>query len=89
MCSSDLEALRITGADLLQLEVIDTVLKEPAGGNHWAPLQAAETLKAALLSHLSALQALPERQLLEQRYQKFRRMGRFLEGEAPQSLAAS
>ena len=30
-----------------------------------------------------------QRQLLEQRYQKFRRMGRFLEGEAPQSLAAS
>ncbi|MEI6472581.1 MAG: uracil-DNA glycosylase family protein, partial [Holophagaceae bacterium] len=38
------EALKITGPDLLQLGVIDTVLPEPAGGNHWAPLQAAATL---------------------------------------------
>jgi len=83
------EALRITGSDLLQLGVIDAVLKEPAGGNHWAPLQAAETLKSALLAQLAELQALPERELLEQRYQKFRRMGRFMEGEAPQSPAAA
>ncbi len=83
------EALRITGSDLLQLGVIDAVLKEPAGGNHWAPLQAAETLKSALLAHLSELQTLPERELLEQRYQKFRRMGRFVEGESPQSPAAA
>ncbi|MFM7314321.1 MAG: acetyl-CoA carboxylase carboxyltransferase subunit alpha [Cyanobium sp.] len=76
------EALRITAADLLQLGVIDTALREPSGGNHWAPLQAAETLKAGLLSHLAELQALSERELLDQRYQKFRRMGRFVEGEA-------
>jgi acetyl-CoA carboxylase carboxyl transferase subunit alpha len=80
------EALRITAADLLQLGIIDAVLNEPAGGNHWAPLQAAETLKQALLSHLGELQALPERELLDRRYAKFRRMGRFLEAESPQSL---
>ena len=38
------EALRITGPDLQQLGIIDQVLQEPSGGNHWAPLQAAETL---------------------------------------------
>ena len=80
------EALRITAADLLQLGVIDSVLREPSGGNHWAPLQAAESLKQGLLSHLAELQALPERELLEQRYQKFRRMGRFVEGEATQPI---
>ena len=73
------EALKITGPDLLQLGVIDTVLPEPSGGNHWAPLQAAETLKAALLDNLASLQALGEQELLDQRYAKFRRMGRFLE----------
>jgi acetyl-CoA carboxylase carboxyl transferase subunit alpha len=73
------EALKITGPDLLQLGVIDTVLPEPSGGNHWAPLQAAETLKAALLENLASLQALGEQELLDQRYAKFRRMGRFLE----------
>jgi acetyl-CoA carboxylase carboxyl transferase subunit alpha len=73
------EALRITGPDLLQLGVIDEVLAEPCGGNHWAPLQAAETLREALLRHLGELAGLDESRLIEQRYGKFRRMGRFLE----------
>jgi acetyl-CoA carboxylase carboxyl transferase subunit alpha len=77
------EALRITGPDLLQLGVIDAVLPEPSGGNHWAPLQAAETLRTALVEQLQALQTLPERELLEQRYAKFRGMGRFLESGTP------
>ena len=76
------EALRITGSDLQQLGIIDLVLKEPCGGNHWAPLQAAETLKQAILQQLAELQAFPEQELLERRYAKFRRMGRFLEGPA-------
>ena len=73
------EALKITGPDLLKLGIVDTVLPEPCGGNHWAPLQAAETLKAALLEQLHELQQLGEQALLDQRYAKFRRMGRFLE----------
>jgi len=77
------EALKITGPDLLKLGIVDQVLPEPSGGNHWAPLQAAETLKAALLEHLGELQQLVEAELLEQRYAKFRRMGRFLEGGTP------
>jgi len=76
------EALRITGSDLQQLGIIDLVLKEPCGGNHWAPLQAAETLKQAILQQLAELQAFPEQELLDRRYAKFRRMGRFLEGPA-------
>jgi len=83
------QALRITGSDLLQLGVVDRVLDEPCGGNHWAPLQAAETLKAALLQELEALQALPAAELQQQRYAKFRRMGRFLEGGQPQTSSAS
>jgi acetyl-CoA carboxylase carboxyl transferase subunit alpha len=82
------EALRITGADLQQLGIIDAVLKEPSGGNHWAPLQAAETLKQAILAQLQELMALQERELLAQRYAKFRRMGRFLEGSAAEVVHA-
>jgi acetyl-CoA carboxylase carboxyl transferase subunit alpha len=82
-------ALRITAADLLQLGVIDAVLPEPSGGNHWAPLQAAEQLRQALCHHLQELQALSERDLLEQRYAKFRRMGRFLEAGATDSTFSS
>ena len=79
------EALKITGPDLLQLGIIDSVLQEPSGGNHWAPLQAAETLKAALLDNLAQLQTLSERELLDQRYAKDRRMGRFLEHPAQEA----
>jgi len=73
------EALKITAADLLNLGIIDAVITEPSGGNHWAPLQAAENLRAAVLLHLAELQSLSEQNLIEQRYAKFRRMGRFLE----------
>jgi acetyl-CoA carboxylase carboxyl transferase subunit alpha len=83
------EALRITGPDLLQLGVIDTVLQEPCGGNHWAPLQAAETLKLALLENLAQLETLSEQDLLEQRYAKYRRMGRFLESSSPEAVHAA
>jgi acetyl-CoA carboxylase carboxyl transferase subunit alpha len=76
------EALKITASDLLKLGIIDAVISEPSGGNHWAPRQAAESLKAAVLHHLEELQGLSEAQLIDQRYAKFRRMGRFLEAGA-------
>ena len=76
------EALKITGPDLLQLGVIDAVLPEPSGGNHWAPLQAAETLKEAIQANLAELGALSETQRIESRYSKFRQMGRFLDAAA-------
>jgi acetyl-CoA carboxylase carboxyl transferase subunit alpha len=83
------EALKITGPDLQRLGIIDTVLPEPSGGNHWAPLQAADTLRTALVSTLAELGALSERDLLDQRYAKFRRMGRFLESATPEAVSAS
>ena len=75
-------ALRITGKDLLSLGVVDEVLPEPAGGNNWAPLEAGETLKAALNRHLDELLALSVEDLKDQRYRKFRSMGRFLDSAA-------
>jgi len=75
-------ALKITGPDLLSLQVVDEVLKEPAGGNNWAPLQAGEVLKQALEKHLDELSNLSTDQLKEARYRKFRSMGRVLEQSA-------
>jgi acetyl-CoA carboxylase carboxyl transferase subunit alpha len=80
------EALKITAADLLQLGIVDQVLPEPSGGNHWAPLQAAETLKSALIEQLDSLGQVSGDALCEMRYQKFRGMGRFLEGAAPETI---
>jgi len=83
------EALKITAPDLLKLGIIDDIIPEPSGGNHWAPRQAAETLKAALLRHLGELQTLSETELTDQRYTKFRSMGRFLEaGQQDASLSS-
>ena len=82
------EALRITGADLLKLGLVDALLKEPSGGNHWAPMQAAETLRTALLDQLAELQTCSESALLEARYAKFRRMGQVLEGAATDAALA-
>jgi|TARA_Y100000589_G_scaffold125042_1_gene119215 acetyl-CoA carboxylase carboxyl transferase subunit alpha len=78
-------ALRITGKDLLSLGVVDEVLPEPAGGNNWAPLEAGETLKSALNRHLDDLLALSVDDLRDQRYRKFRAMGRFLDATSPES----
>ena len=83
------EALKITAPDLLKLGIIDAVITEPSGGNHWAPRQAAENLRSAVLQHLSELQALSETELIEQRYSKFRRMGRFLEAGAQDASLSS
>tara|TARA_B100000212_G_scaffold261615_1_gene201496 strand:+ start:237 stop:596 length:360 start_codon:yes stop_codon:yes gene_type:complete len=72
-------ALKITGKDLLKLGVIDEVLPEPAGGNNWAPLQAGETLKSSIDKHISELLKMDKNDLLEQRYSKFRALGKFIE----------
>ncbi|WP_115017089.1 acetyl-CoA carboxylase carboxyltransferase subunit alpha [Synechococcus sp. UW140] len=71
-------ALRITGPDLRSLGVVDEVLPEPAGGNNWAPLQAGEVLKEAIERHLGELESLSSKELRDQRYRKFRAMGRVL-----------
>ena len=72
-------ALKITGKDLLELGVIDEVLSEPAGGNNWAPIEAGNTLKGAIEKNLSELLELSKEELLEQRYSKFRVLGKFIE----------
>ena len=72
-------ALKITGKDLLELGVIDEVLSEPAGGNNWAPIDAGNTLKGAIEKHLNELLELSKEELLEQRYSKFRVLGKFIE----------
>ena len=78
-------ALKITGPDLMKLGIVDEVLKEPSGGNNWAPLQAGDTLKNALEKHLSELLALSPDELRNNRYSKFRNMGKYLESQSIES----
>ena len=78
-------SLKITGPDLMKLGIVDEVLKEPSGGNNWAPLQAGETLKNAIEKHLSELLTLSRDELRDNRYSKFRKMGKYLESQSIES----
>jgi acetyl-CoA carboxylase carboxyl transferase subunit alpha len=69
------EALKLTARDLFALRIIDDIIPEPLGGAHREPREMANTLKTYLLRHLRELKNVPVEELLEQRYQKFRRMG--------------
>ena len=69
------EALKITAADLLALEVIDAVIAEPPGGAHRYPDAAVAAVGDVLEEQLQELLAVPIEKLMEQRYTKFRRMG--------------
>ena len=82
------EALKLTARDLFRLRVIDDIIAEPLGGAHRDPRQMGHYLKAYLLRRLKELKQIPVEELLEQRYQKFRRMGTFDEGSQP-TLAAT
>jgi acetyl-CoA carboxylase carboxyl transferase subunit alpha len=70
-------ALGLTAPDLLRLGVVDGVLPEPLGGAHRDPAQAAATLKTAVIGHLDRLSGVATEERVEQRLQKFRRMGVF------------
>jgi acetyl-CoA carboxylase carboxyl transferase subunit alpha len=69
------QALKLTARDLFGLGVIDRIVPEPLGGAHRDQRQMANFLKQYLLRDLKDLRDMPPEELLEQRYQKFRRMG--------------
>ena len=72
-------ALRMRAWDLKEFGVIDKVIDEPRGGAHRDPRLMAARLKTFLERTLKELVSLPIEKLVENRYDKFRRMGAFLE----------
>jgi acetyl-CoA carboxylase carboxyl transferase subunit alpha len=73
------ECLGLTAATLKKHDVVDDVIPEPLGGAHRSPRVMANTLKGVLLGYLDSLIGLELPQLLADRYEKFRRLGPFLE----------
>ncbi|MFW5996177.1 MAG: acetyl-CoA carboxylase carboxyltransferase subunit alpha [Halanaerobiaceae bacterium] len=71
------KALKLTASHLLNLGVIDKIIEEPAGGSHKAPERAARILKQEIIFAIRELSALPQDELLEKRYRKFRDMGKY------------
>jgi acetyl-CoA carboxylase carboxyl transferase subunit alpha len=90
-------ALKITSKHLLGLGVVDDVIEEPLGGAHRDHHQMAARMKIYLLKCLRELVGTKSDVLLEKRYEKFRRMGVFLDpaletadatsGESPEGEA--
>jgi acetyl-CoA carboxylase carboxyl transferase subunit alpha len=83
------DSLKLTARDLFRLRIIDDIIPEPLGGAHRDPRAMANTLRAYLLRYLREVRQMPAEDLLEQRYQKFRRMGVFTEqlAENPEKMA--
>ena len=72
------EALNVTAQDLKRLNLIDEIVPEPSGGAHSNHKEAAEILRAALVRNLDPLSKLTVKDLVAQRYEKFRRIGPFV-----------
>jgi acetyl-CoA carboxylase carboxyl transferase subunit alpha len=71
------EALRITAPDLIELGCVDAIINEPPGGAHTDPDLAAKFLDDALQKHFGQIEKLPAKELVDSRYNKFRKMARF------------
>lgn len=69
------EALKLTAKDMLQLGLVDGVIPEPMGGAHQDQGTAILNLRDAIIRQLDQLVGQPMEQLLEERYQKFRKVG--------------
>jgi acetyl-CoA carboxylase carboxyl transferase subunit alpha len=74
------EALGLTAPRLLELGLVDKVVREPLGGAHRNPHSIAVRLKAILLGQLDELEAVDTKTLLERRYRRLRGYGAFTGG---------
>ncbi len=73
------EAMKVTAADLVDLEIVDEVISEPEGGAHNDYDKAAEALKKSIKKHLKELLKLSPQKMIEQRIEKFSKMGAWVE----------
>lgn len=71
------EALKITAGNLLEMKLIDEIVPEPEGGAHTDPEATAKFLDPILAGALNELSRLSPKQIVDQRYDKFRAMGQF------------
>lgn len=73
------EALKLTADSLYELGVVDQVVKEPLGGAHTDYELTATNVKKAIKSHLNELKKLSAKELVNQRYNKYRLLGEYIE----------
>ncbi len=69
------EQLRLTGKDMMKFGLVDDVIPEPLGGAHWDYDEAAQIVKNYLIPTIKQLQAFTPQERINQRIEKFGRMG--------------
>jgi acetyl-CoA carboxylase carboxyl transferase subunit alpha len=70
--------LKMTAPDLLRLGIVDTIVEEPAGGAHQDHDSAARFVESAIDEALRSLESAGPDELVEERYQRFRKMGAYV-----------
>ena len=73
------DALKLTANDLLRFKLIDEIIPEPMGGAHLDPDSAGESLREALIRHVSELRKSRPEKLVRRRAEKYAAMGAYSE----------
>ncbi len=71
------EVMKITANDLMEFNIIDDIIKEPLGGAHKSPELTCENIKERIIKDLDELTKLNSFEMMNIRYDKFRKMGNF------------
>ena len=72
------ESLKMQSEELLKLNIIDEIIKEPLGGAHLDPKITYKNVKSFILNSFDGLKNIKDDTLLDKRYEKFRSMGEFI-----------
>lgn len=71
-------ALKLNAENMLEMQIIDAIINEPLGGAHHNPQVTYENVRRFILEQWQILKIIPSEILLEQRYLKFRKLGKFI-----------
>ena len=69
------EAMKVTSTDLLEMKILDAIIKEPNGAAHRNVDKAAEILKETILTELRDLKQIPIDDLIQNRIEKYGKLG--------------
>ena len=71
------DVMKITSKDLLEFNIIDGIIKEVDGGAQNNKEQVAFNIKNTIINKLNSLEKISKEEILNQRYEKFRNIGKF------------
>jgi len=74
------DSMMVTAKDLKEMGIADTIMPEPIGGTHQDYDKSAETLKDAILESFSELNKIDPDKRIENRIEKYEKMGKWSDG---------